>query len=79
MSDIDAIKALHKCAAIFGQKKHLSLAGVAENLSVSVRYVRDHMEEFPGAFRLPGGDIRIPARDVEALAMAGRIKREVAA
>lgn len=47
-----------------------SLRTVATQLDVSVDWVREHLEEFPGRRRLPGGgknggEWRIPARDVE--------------
>ena len=74
MSEIDAIQTLHRLAAVFEQKRNLSLACTAARLSVSVGYVRAHLNSFPGAFRLPGGDIRIPARDLDALAVNGQIK-----
>lgn len=47
-----------------------SLASAAAQLDLSVGWVREHLKEFPGAFRLPGGgknggEWRIPARDLE--------------
>lgn len=46
-----------------------SLASVAAQLDVSVGWVRDHLSEFEGWFRLPGGgrnggEIRILEKDV---------------
>jgi hypothetical protein len=55
----------------------VSAAAAAEVLDVSVAWVRDHMEEFPGAVRLPGGLVRIPVRDLEALLARNRLPRPV--
>ena len=58
-------------------QRHLSLAEAAKALDVSSTWVRDHLAEFPHAWRLPGagrvGELRIPSRDVEALAARRRI------
>lgn len=64
---------LEKCARLFGeQQRHLSLGSAAARLDCSVDYLRDHLDEFPNAWRMPGGEIRIPVRDIEALARARR-------
>lgn len=44
----------------------LSRHEVAEALSVSLAWVKAHETEFPGRVKIPGGDVRIPVRDVEA-------------
>lgn len=51
----------------------LSVRDVARALGMSPRWVRDHMGEFPGRTRLPGGDVRIPLRDVVDLVERGRM------
>lgn len=51
----------------------LSVKDVAKSLGMSTRWVRDHMGEFPGRTRLPGGDVRIPLRDVVELMERGRM------
>ena len=66
-----AIQVLIAAGAVFTVPggKHLCLKAVANRLDCSVPYVREHLTEFPNAWRLPGGgDIRIPERDVENLA-----------
>lgn len=73
MSEAEAIKLFQKCAEIFEAKRHLSLAAVAARIDMSPKYVREHLADFPNAWRLPGGEIRIPTRDVEALERARRI------
>jgi hypothetical protein len=80
MSEADAIKALPKLLTFFEEKRHLSLGAVAARLDCSVNYLRDHLDDFPGAWRMPGGEIRIPAKDVERLARERRfLKTEAAA
>ena len=72
MSEAEAISLFQKCAQVFEPARHLSLGAVAARLDCSVKYVREHLEYFPGAWRMPGGEIRIPAKDVEALARSRR-------
>ena len=50
-----------------GARRSFSLQTVAARLEVSARWVRKHLAEFPGAFRLPGGELRIPESDVMAV------------
>ncbi len=73
MSETDAVKLFQKCAEVFEMKRSLSIASVSARLECSTWWVREHLNEFPNAWRMPGGDIRIPARDVEALERARRI------
>ncbi|MEI6194798.1 MAG: hypothetical protein WCS42_10755 [Verrucomicrobiota bacterium] len=54
--------------------KHLWLKEVAAKLNGSGRYVRQHPAEFPNAWRMAGGDIRVPERDVDEFAKWARIK-----
>jgi hypothetical protein len=77
MNVADAIRTLSEAGAVFSvpADRHLSPTEAAKVLDCSVWYVRKHLDEFPGAWRMPGGDIRIPSRDVEALAKRNRIKR----
>lgn len=72
MSETEAVKLFQKCAQVFEDKRHLSVGAVAVRLDCSTDYVRDHLSDFPNAWRMPGGEIRIPSRDVEALARARR-------
>lgn len=73
-----------------GSPQHLTVREAAAVLSASVDWVRDHLLEFPNAWRLPAGaaatptgarnvgEIRIPRPDIEALAARNRLNREVA-
>lgn len=45
--------------------RFFSLQEVADMLSVSVSWVRQHLDQFPGRIQLSGGDRRIPLTDVE--------------
>lgn len=66
--------------------RHHSLSEAADRLGVSVRWVREHLEEFPNAWRLPAGaratdlgarnvgELRIPAGDLVALAQRMRLE-----
>jgi hypothetical protein len=78
MSVDQAIMTLKAAGAVFvlpdsGGKGSLSLAKAAARLDVSRDWVRDHLHEFPGAWRLPAGsagercvgELRIPVRDLE--------------
>jgi hypothetical protein len=74
----EAIAALADAGIVFSSpesSQHLSLGAVASRLDCSTKYLREHLHEFPGAWRMPGGELRIPARDVEELAEQRRLKR----
>jgi len=49
-------------------RRFFSVQTTAGLLDCSTRWVKDHLAVFPGAFRLPGGEWRIPAADVDGLA-----------
>ena len=73
MSDADAIAAVRKLLDACNDKRGLSMGSVGLLLDCSARYVREHLADFPNAFRLPGGDIRIPMRDVISIQKNRRI------
>lgn len=63
-----------------GAARCLSVGTVAQLLDVSKDWVRDHVNEFPGWFRLPGGgqnggEIRIPEKAVNAFQERGLSKK----
>jgi hypothetical protein len=72
MNNLEALRLIEQAARLLEPKRHLSLSGVALRLDCSPKWVREHLAEFPGAWRMPGGEIRVPARDVEALAASRR-------
>lgn len=76
MSESEAIQLIKRAAAAFEQRRHLSLAAVALRLDCSPKWVRLHLGEFPGAWRMPGGEIRVPAADVDRLAESRRFFSE---
>jgi predicted DNA-binding transcriptional regulator AlpA len=76
MSVTDAIETLKAAGAVFvlpDQSRHFSLRSAAEKLDCSVKYLREHLAEFPNAWRLSGGELRIPASDIEAWIKARRV------
>jgi len=73
MKSREVIKLIQQYAIGFEHKRHLSVAAVAVRLDCSPKWVRSHLNDFPGAWRMSGGEIRIPARDVEKLAEARRL------
>jgi hypothetical protein len=78
MSVEQAIKTLVDAGAVFSVSNpdaHLSLGEVARRLDCSVSWVRQHQEEFPGIWRMAGGELRVPVRDVAALAARNRLRR----
>jgi hypothetical protein len=72
MSEDDAIKLL-RCAGVFEKKGHLSVSSVARLFDCSSEFVREHLTDFPGHWKMAGGDIRIPIKDVEAFVAAGKV------
>lgn len=76
MSVQEAITTLERAG--FTNQRHLGLRAAAERLDFSVDWVRDHLDEFPNAWRAPGGELRIPVRDVEALAVRCKLRRDAA-
>lgn len=73
----EAIRVLTEAGAVFSvpAAKHLSLAAVGTKLDCSARYVREHLAEFPNAWRMPGGELRVPEGDVEELAKRGNVRK----
>lgn len=49
-----------------GAVRFLTRSELAEALSVSITWVKDHESEFANRVKIPGGDVRIPVADVEA-------------
>jgi len=73
----DAIKEFTAAGGtiVLPPESHLSLAAAAKRLDCSISYLRDHKHEFPNLWRMPGGELRIPERDVEALAKRNKVNR----
>lgn len=74
MSLEDAIATLRSKGVVFSlpPTEHLAISTVAKRLDCSKDWVRDHLKDFPHRWRMPGGEWRIPASDVEALAASRR-------
>ena len=84
----EAISELTRAGAVFAvpaASGSLSLSLAAQRLDVSPSWVRQHLEEFPGAWRLPAGsrgdrnvgELRIPVRDLEALEKRQALRKAV--
>ena len=70
-----------------GQEDSVSLTEASRRLDVSADWLRDHLAEFPNAWRLPAGartlhgegrnvgELRIPVADILALRERQRLKR----
>lgn len=73
-----ALRLLQQAGAVFSLPvaQHLSVSEAAARLDFSPRWVKEHLAEFPNAWRAPGGELRIPARDIEALAKRCRLNLE---
>lgn len=76
-SDVEAaLQVLARAGFSFSEPvrpfRSVSIATAAERLECSQDWVRDHLEEFRGAFRL-GSVIRIPEDDIERVARARRV------
>lgn len=54
---------------------HLTQQQVAATLNCNVKWVAKHRHEFPNWWRMPGGAVRIPSTDVDALAKRHRVKQ----
>lgn len=74
-----AVRLLTQAGAVFSlpPAQHLSVGEAAARLDFSARWVKEHLDEFPHAWRAPGGELRIPARDIEAMAKRCRIRRDI--
>ncbi len=76
MSVQEAIQVLvDEAVAVPPGRRHLRVAQVAELLAVSDKWVRAHLDEFPRAWKMRGGDIRVPQADVDALVKRSAIGR----
>jgi hypothetical protein len=75
----DALKTVKEMLRSLDSGRHLSLREAALKLDCSVDYLRRHLIEFPGSWKMPGGgEIRIPVRDLEAMIKKRKINRAVA-
>ena len=79
-----ALEVLRSAGFVFVAPKALRLVSVAEAaamLSVSGSTIRQwqRLGRLPGAAMLPGGDLRIPVGDLEAIVAAGRLSRHAQA
>lgn len=80
---LDVLRANGAVVVAPATERHLSLQGAALSLDLSLDWFRDHLDEFPNAWRLPAGsaagrnvgELRIPLKDIEALAERQRIRR----
>jgi hypothetical protein len=67
-------------AVVVMDQPHYSVGNAARKLDCSKGWIREHLHEFPNAWRMPGtggvGELRIPARDIEALAKRQRLLRQ---
>jgi len=72
-----AFAVLQQAGAVFSLPvaRHVSVAEAAALLYFAPKWVKQHLEHFPNAWRAPGGELRIPVRDIEALAESYRIRR----
>lgn len=73
----EAIETLTRAGAVFSVSsgKHLSIEQAAKKLDCSPTWLRRHKQEFPNLWRMPGGELRFPEGDVEALAKRNRLRR----
>lgn len=67
---VDTLRAAGATIVLAGRAasavRFLTREEVAEALAMSLTWVKAHEHEFPGRVKVPGGDVRIPIRDVEA-------------
>ena len=59
----------------FTCKGHVSIKKAALKLDCSPRYLRKHLILFPNVWRMDGGDIRIPVKDIEAMIAKRKIHK----
>lgn len=79
-----AVRVLTQAGAVFSvpstSRRSWTLEQTAAEIGYSTGYVRKHLDEFPNAWRGPGGgkngaELRIPVADVDAFMARRRIKR----
>ena len=70
----EAIRLLTQAGATFALPcpQHLALESAAAQLDCGTTWLRKHLAEFPNAWRMPGGELRVPSTDV------ADVKRRVA-
>jgi len=63
----EAIRLLTQAGAIISlpTQRHFSVGNAAQQLDCSKGWVREHLTEFPHAWRMPGGELRIPEGDLQ--------------
>lgn len=62
----DAVRLLTEAGAVFSlpSQRHFSLGNAARQLDCSKGWLREHLTEFPHAWRMPGGELRVPENDI---------------
>jgi hypothetical protein len=55
--------------------KVFAVRDVALILDCSTEFIKSHLDEFPEASRMPGGEIRIPLEDIKAALERWRIRQ----
>lgn len=79
----EAILTLRAAGAVVmiapSERRALPPVEAGQRLGVSVRWVKEHLGEFPNAYRLPGGgsnggELRIPVRDLDAFEQRRKVQ-----
>lgn len=65
----DAIKTLTEAGAkiVLPSERHLSIGNAAKMIDISKGWIRSHLQEFPNAWRMPGGELRFTENDCAAI------------
>lgn len=63
---VEAIKLLSQAGVgfVLPSQEHLAIGTAAARLDCNAQWIRTHLDQFPNAWRMPGGEIRLPALDV---------------
>jgi hypothetical protein len=70
-----ATQLLKEVLSAFEPTRHLTVREVALRLDCSAKYVRKHLILFPNVWRMEGGGIRIPSKDVDAMIAERKIHK----
>lgn len=65
----EAIRLLTEAGAVISlpSQRHFGVGNAALQLDCAKGWIRAHLHEFPNAWRMPGGELRLPEGDVAAV------------
>ena len=69
---VETLRAIGCVFSIPSSVRFYSVTETASALRANPKFIKEHLDEFPGSMRLPGGQIRIPFNAIKDFALKHR-------